>query len=54
MYNKLFGYAIRVPPWRYEDEQNTCLASVMVLLDGAYRNGSTNELEVSLYLEWYE
>ena len=37
--------AVRVPPWRYEDEQNADLVVlVMVLIDGAYRNGSTNEL----------
>ena len=28
--------AVRVPPWRYEDEQNADLVLVMVLLDGAY------------------
>ena len=30
------GYHARVYPCRYDYEQNTCLTSVMVLLDGAY------------------
>ena len=45
MYNKLFGYAVRVYPWRYNDGQKADLVPVMVILDGAYHNGS-NELEV--------
>ena len=50
MYNKLSGYHARVVytlGGTYDDEQNTCLASVMVVLGGAYHNGS-NEIEISL------
>ena len=36
---------VRVPPWRYDDEQNADLVPVMVILDGAYHNGS-NELGI--------
>ena len=46
MYNKLILNAVRVYPWRYDDQQNTCLASVIVLLGGAYHNGS-NEIGIT-------